>query len=662
LQVNHLFVYDTAGESWATPSPGNGHYVFGRNGKTYYNGEECGPALNGTSFGTIAGGYNKRTWMVSSTEPSGIISTGLTQIVKTLVSDDHVKINSTVPLTDYGWQVDFCSKQRWCLTGDFDIQLRYENRSCSGGSDGGTPMLRVYIDENTWVYMRRGYGNSHDASTITNGGWATYNTAGFTDTYGRLRIVRVGNIFTCYYWNNGTSAWVLLHTSPSNAAHAKPATVEILVYGYGSLTITRVDIFGFTINSGTVSNMAGWTREAASVTRGSRVDFPEKALIVSTREGIDILDTSTSKLWMRFIRAANNALHAAAIEPRRVVMRNGMMLVSYGNGGGGGTICIDFTTDDIRIHDLQSVAWTGARLRIYNGVYWATTGQSARDAVAGAVASRNLAGGYSGDNDNWRIPSAVVRFTDIYEDSGYLYKVHATQAGIGVHKWRRWYNEGASPEHWWSPGWFTSALTTDMWWCWVDPSDGTLYYMSGDSTPTGGAPGSIYRVAKVVWTAVATGGTFAADASVVRPSNRMWTSMGGYQGSTEAFVRGGYVYHAADEGVWRIASDLSGSWGLYVGPVGSGAVLDLLPADMLGVSAAEFCKDDAGNLLLVVDCVRRGGRYQIYVIKMLTGTLYARGKLRRGRLGSYLTGSLKPVDYTIRHADLASAVDSGEVS
>lgn len=634
-RVNHIFLYDTAGEQWAAPSSGSGFYGAGRDGKHYYNGNECGPALNGTSFGTLAGGYNHKTWM-TDVEPSAI-GAGVTKVVMALVADDHVKFNSTSPLT--GWETKgLWTRHRWCLIGDFDIQVEYENRSVSGGSDGNTPVLLAYVDDTDGVYMRRHHDGSYDSDIITNNSWGSYVNSGVKAwSAGKLRIVRVGQAISCYYWNAG---WVALRTSTDRGAvMAKPMRVEVQVGGTGSLTVNRVDVFGFVINSGTPVNTAGWAREAAGATRGTQAAFPTKALIASTMEGIDIIDTATNKLWMRFSRATNNALWSTTIEPRRIVMRNGMMLVSYGIGAGG-TICIDFTTDDIRIHDLQSVAWTGARLRAYNGVYWGPVGASGRDCgPVGIIASRNLAGGYSGDSDNWRIPSATVRFTDIYEDGGYLYKVHATQAGLGVHKWQRWYNDGAVGSNWWSPIYFSSAVTTDMWWCWVDPSDGTLYYM--DSDVLGGAVGNIYIVPKATWTATASGGTFAASASKTRPSNRWWTSFRGFQGSTECFIKGGYIYHAADEGIWRIDSALAGSWELYIGSTGGSAVLPILPVDLLGVSGAQFCKDDSATAnLLLLECVLRNGRYQLYVINFDSGAVFARGSLRKGRNCSYLAGNV----------------------
>ena len=644
IAVNHVVVYDTAGEQWATPSAGNGFHGAGRDGKFYVDGNEAGPTLNGTSFGTLIGGFNRKTWMID-VEPSAINSAVINPVLS-LPSNDTIRFVGTAMVTGNVKAVS--SQQRWCLTGDFDIQANFANYSGSGGSDGGL-MFMAHLDRHptnasipTCFYVRR-WGNTVsgrlDSNVHINGGTGNYVSITTSVTSGKMRLVRVGTTVTTYY--DIGAGWVLLRSGITNAALGQPMWITFYMDGYGGKTSSG-DFSAFTIASGTPNNLAGWAREAAGTTRGSQAAFPTKALIVSTVQGIDILDTSTSKLWMRFSRAASNALWSATIEPRRTMMRNGMMLVSYGNGGGGGTSCIDFTTDDIRLHAAAAETWTGSILRSYDGTYWAQVGMAGRDvSPAGIIASRNLAGGHSGDYNNWQIPTSTPRFTDIYEDGGYLYKIHATTAGIGVTKWRRWYNDGVVGSNWWSPIYFSSAVTTDMWWCWVDPSDGALYYMDRDDGIPGGVVGTVYRVDKATWTTVASGGTFAATASKIRPSNRAWTSFRGFHGATEAIVKGGYIYHAADEGVWRIDSALAGSWTLHVGSVGGTATLKLLPTDLFGVSSAQFCKDDSATVnLLLLECVLKNSQHQLYVINFDSGAVFARGSLRKGRDCSYLAGSV----------------------
>lgn len=637
--VNHIFLYDTAGEQWATPAPGNGFHGAGRDGKFYVDGSEAGPTLNGTSFGTLIGGFNRKTWMID-VEPSAINSS-VTNPVLSLSANDTIRFVGTA--MGSGNVKAVTSAQRWCLVGDFDIQANFANYSGSGGTDGGI-MFMAHLDRHptnasipTCFYVRR-WGNTVsgriDSNVHINGGTGYYVSITTSVTLGKMRLVRVGTTVSTYY--DIGAGWVLLRSGITSPALGQPMWITFYMDGYGGKTSSG-DFSAFTIASGTPNNFSGWAREAAGTNRGSQAALPEKALIVATTTNLDIIDVDTNKLWMRFNRAVGNALHDPNSELRRAMMRNGLLLVSY---NGGGTLCVDFTTDDVRLHSAAAESWTGIILRSFDGTYWAQVGLSGRDvSPAGIIASRNLAGNWSGDYNNWQIPSTTVRFNAIYEDGGYLYKVHATLAGIGVTKWQRWHNDGAVGSNWWSPIYFSSAATTEMWWCWVDPSDGALYYM--DSDVLGGAVGNIYKVPKATWTATASGGTFAASASKTRPSNRWWTSFRGYHGATECFVKGGFIYHAADEGIWRIDSALAGSWTLHVGPAGGGVTLSLLPADLLGVSSAQFCKDDVALTdLLLVECVLKNSRYQLYVINWGTGMLYAKGPLRKSRNSSYVAGSV----------------------
>ncbi len=625
--VNDVFVYDTAGEPWATPSAGNGHYVYGRNGKAYYDGQEVGPTLNGTSFGTLAGGYNQLTWM-TDVEPSALASWATDKMQMALIADDVIKIWSLVPQTNWDWSRWLSSRHRWYLTGDFDIEVSYANRNTSGGNDGCSPGIRVQVDENNWTFVRRHHDGGYDCGCMVNGGWVQGNSVYQPDSDGKLRITRTSKSYSVYYW--GGTSWVTLMTTGSYDVHEKPVHVEIWVGGTGDFVISRVDVYGFVINSGTVINTAGWYREPSSATRGTRQDFPEKVIIVATKTSVDILDFLTQKLWMRFLVGANNALHTVAIEPRRAVMRNGIMLISYNTGG---TVCVDFTTDDIRTHLVSAETWCGGILRSFNGVSWAPPGNSGREVgPLGIIASRNLGGGYSGDNDYWQIPSNTVYHTDLFEDASYLYKIHATAAGLGVTKWKRWHNDGVSPNNWWTPRYFHSAITDEIFWCYVNPSDGTLFYYAP-------ATATLYIVTKSNWIDTALGGSVVADYVKSVPGSVVWNNFRPWAASTGLWVHEGYVYRAADEGLYRFLWP-SGAWELYVGPVDGGAVIEALPANLLTVSALSFCEDDVATPLLLVDVIDQDMCSQTIAINPTSATVYAKGQKRFNRRSALLTAAV----------------------
>jgi hypothetical protein len=102
--------------------------------------------------------------------------------------------------------------------GDFDIQVDWETFE-------GPAINEWYIHMSTWdqygtfgfdgmfMFIARGYwGGQHAYRTWVYqdggpGGW--WNTVVTTDTFGKFRITRVGDVWTSYYWN-GTS-WTLHH-------------------------------------------------------------------------------------------------------------------------------------------------------------------------------------------------------------------------------------------------------------------------------------------------------------------------------------------------------------------------------------------------------------------------------------------------------------------
>lgn len=619
--VPDLQVYDTTGEQWASPTGGNGFYGAGRDGKFYNDGYECGPTLNGTSFGTLAAGYNKRTWM-TNVEPSAIQS-WTSVIAMQLVSDDHLKFNTTTPLTSWNDGKGVYSRFRWCLVGDFDIQVSYENRSVSGGTDGNTPALVAAVDDNSGIYVRRRHDGSYDSDIIINGSYGYYVNGGVKAwNNGKLRIVRSGTTVSSYYWNTSAPAWVLLRTGVSSTVFGKPMRVEVACGGIGSLTITRVDVFGFTINSGTPVNTAGWAREVAGTYRGSRSDFPEKALVSATRYAVDIIDIINNKLWMRFAAGANNALHNASVGCRRVRMKNGILLIPYNSGG---DICVDFTTDDIRIHSASAETWTGAILKTNNGVYFVNASSGGRDCgPVGVISGRNLGGGYNGDFNQWQIPSTTVYDADLYEAGGYLYKVHATASGIGGHKWRRWYNDGTTPSNWWNPGVGNSAETSAMPWCQIT-SNGDLFYLSATT---------VYSANFATWSAKVNSGTpqtWTADYSKPLPGTRDAASAISPQG--RAAIIGSNVFIPANEGVYRAAWPL-GSFALEYGWSESGAAYPILGWNPRQVYSIRAVYDSLGAPLLAIGVHWLHDRQiwsQVILVNPATHTVYGVSPARKAR-------------------------------
>lgn len=524
--VYDLQLYDTTGELWASPLDGNGFYGAGRDGKFRWDGYEAGPTLNGTSFGTLAGGLNGATWMTDR-EPSAIRSS-ISTVTMNVIADDHIRF-ATSGTPSSNDSKGLYSRHRWHLMGDFDIRVSFENRNVAG--TGGTPSFTAAVDDRNLIYVQR-MGNFYNSNVLVNNG-AHPASAATTDSYGQLRLVRSSQTMSAYYWNAG---WILLGTPVTSSVFREPMTVSVGVDGLApSTTITSVDVFGFTIVSGATDNTAGWFREPSGQWRGARQDFPGRALVCASRFAVDIIDFDNNRLWMRFVARDGYAMHHAITACRRIRARNGMMLIPYDEGG---DICVDFTTDDIRFHSASSSSLVGAILDAYNGSYFAPPGVSGRDVgPVGLVANRNMGDGYSGTYPNWQTPGRIAYDADLFEKDGYLYKVHATNNGMGGHKWKRWYFEGATPYNWWSPGVGKSAESSAMLWCRIT-ANGDLFYMDSSN---------IYSANHATWDAKVGGSlqTWTADNTIPLPGTRS------YDAQYHAEFVGADVFLPANEGVYR---------------------------------------------------------------------------------------------------------------
>jgi hypothetical protein len=607
LFVYDLQLYDTAGESWANPVGGNGFHGAGRNGRFHWDGYETGPLLNGTSFGTLAGGFNSRTWMTDR-EPSAIHS-DVANIAMYLVSDDHVRFATAAPMSS-GEAKGLYSRMRWQLPGDFDIQVGFENRSAAG-VNCAAPAFTARVDDRSRISIQR-IGSFYSTQVFAGNILVFSANAASSDAYGQLRLTRTGRTVSSFYWNSG---WVALCPGISRSVFREEMDAEVEVGGVSG-TIASLDVFGFTIASGTADNTAGWFREPAGQWRGSRQDFPERALVCASRFAVDIIDQENSRLWMRFAARDGYAMHHASIPCRRARMRDGMLMVPYNFGG---DICADFTTDDIRFHAGSGSTLVGAVLDGYNGSHPSPPGASGRDVgPVGLVANRNAGDGYSLAYDNWQVPGRNVYDADLFENDGYLYKVHATDAGIGAHKWRRWWFDGATPSNWWSPGVGRSAETTSMLWCRI-ASGGDLYYMDSSD---------IHSADFANWDAHVNGSlqTWTADHSAALPGTRS------YDSQYRAVFIGSDVFVPANEGLYRSA--WPGPFLLAYGWDASGALHNILGWAPRSVVSVEAVLDSLGTPLLALGTqfLHDGNMWsQIVLVNPATDAIYGLAPAARGR-------------------------------
>jgi bleomycin hydrolase len=107
-----------------------------------------------------------------------------------------------------GWICGVYSSDRWSLSGNFDIQIDFDNFS-GYGNDGGIA-LYAYDGVDNYFYVRRRVGptNRYDRDVIDSGVPVHYQYVNTSDTSGKLRLVRYITHVYAYYWDWNASDWV----------------------------------------------------------------------------------------------------------------------------------------------------------------------------------------------------------------------------------------------------------------------------------------------------------------------------------------------------------------------------------------------------------------------------------------------------------------------
>jgi hypothetical protein len=559
--LTHVIAVDTTVGGFGAPTVNN-HWGAARDGKFYADGVECGPG----DFGTVAGGLRHTAWSFSGQDPMGQPLYGTV----TLPSDNVIQFSGYKP----SWNGDSISSlRRWYLTGDFDIEVEYLNWAPVSGENviylsvsrnlGGTD------GTNLFYCYRHSNGNYYSARVINNG-WANLGNVGTSDTAGKFRITRSSGVLQSYYW---TGSWTPLGATYSHANLNGDLYVDI--HQQSNNASCSVQVTNFVINSGTTTNRAGWYREASGTERGTQADMPDSLGIVCTNDTLDLVDIDNDKLWMRFLKGANLALHnVSPWRPRRVRWDDGLLYLAFGttptdtNGGSG--IIIDFTTEYIRLHREAASTVTGG--------FFAGAAKRAE----GCIALRNATWGWAFDDDTWQTPQYRHFDVDLYRDGSYEYRASATGAGIGMFKWERW----SLVTNWGSTERSASTETAQMMTCLVDQTTGELFYMDRTNVY------SAFQGGGTGWEDAMDAGTFTADTTKALPGTR------GPDYQYQMLRSSPYLYVLANEGVYRIDWP-SGAFTLFYGKAsGTGAIHNILP-EFDAATSIRFANDGATSLLLI---------------------------------------------------------------
>lgn len=571
-QATHVIFYDPSTDAFGeTHVAGDGFYGAGRNGAFYYDGAVCGFG----DFGTVVDGVRHTAWGYSDNDPQAY-GTAPSWTV-TVPVDGEIRLMTTGATSE---GVNVASAHRWYVEGDFDVEIEWYDYVMTGSAADGGAYFEVHSDTNHYAYVRRRTPGSDrvDSSVKLNGSWGAYTEIPTSVVTGKFRFTRSGDVLRRYYDIGG--GWVQIGGDETFGTDR--VFFRVGFWSNGTLTAGDIKFKNLTVNSGGISNTAGWASEAFGAHRGNRNDFPAHAVIATTDDSIDIIDVDENKLWMRFVQAENNVIDTwgSGIRPRRLAMKEGVLLVALSDySSEGGLLRIDFNLDEVRIHRGETSSITGA---VYKTPHGATNW--GRDCAPGIISGRNSAKDWGGDYNTWKLQGYPTQGTDLWFDSGFEYRA-AAGSGLSLFKWRRWYFQGLVPN---TPNdiyWAWSNETDRMYWCYFR-DNGELMYMDDVN---------VYSVFNGTYETRLLGGfahVFPADQSKALPGTRTYDVQ-----KVLVPYSTSYFYLPADEGVFRVDWPVGSFLHMY-GPPGSGASHEIIPANhiVMGVVIG----DDGGSPVLVL--------------------------------------------------------------
>lgn len=157
----------------------------------------------------------------------------------------------------------------------------------------------------------------------------------------------------------------------------------------------------------TAGSQSWYSESLVANVRGSRAEFPARAIILASVNNLDIIDLTSNKLFMRFDLGTDYAIDSDLGLISEVVAKEGKIFVGMNNSGGGsgGVIVLDFANDEIyQITD--------------------TVKKSNKN-----LSQRNTAGTWSADSTFAALVNKPVNDLDIMGSGGNLYLAVATENG-----------------------------------------------------------------------------------------------------------------------------------------------------------------------------------------------------------------------------------------
>jgi hypothetical protein len=185
-------------------------------------------------------------------------------------------------------------RTKYQVDDDFDFQIDYSVVSLGTNGEIG---IRVWQDNNN--YLRIHYKDvsgttRYQANKMEGGGYSVLgNNIRGPDNTGKLRIRRVGSVFTTYgYWS---SAWQQIHSATHSYLDG-PLNIDIQVYEQAATT-TEANIDNFIINN--ADSITGWTDTTSNLPAQTVWDDNYKIVVhladTPTGSADDILDSTSNE-------------------------------------------------------------------------------------------------------------------------------------------------------------------------------------------------------------------------------------------------------------------------------------------------------------------------------------------------------------------------------
>ena len=361
--ITEAKLINTSEGSFGNPTGAN-HYGAAQDGKFYHDGNECGIGPFTTAGGAA---LNRTAWAYNDDDPMAMLTSGYLEAhtPPTIVSDGKIALDATHVIAGFTLERGVSSQRRWFIeAGDFDVEFEYDNFGNSGGADGYLLMtanltndngadagilsfsaVRVFSRNTTNQFFRDSYYDNAQANST--------NVSATSAPTGKMRMVRTGNNFECFYDNGG--GWTTIGGSfvPTGIDGNTRLFIEIFMLSSNPTNATA-NIFNFSLNSGTTDNKAPWYHEASGAHRGTQAAMPEDLAVVLTPTSMNLIDAVNNKLWMRFLVGSDNLFRSGMTAPRRVYWLNGVLYVAHVTGSEGCGMVIDFRQDIARCHRLSA--------------------------------------------------------------------------------------------------------------------------------------------------------------------------------------------------------------------------------------------------------------------------------------------------------------------